>query len=84
MDKKTLGLLKKYFPYSFGKKSTQQDLIKAILLYVVAGFVGGLVIGLLGKIPLIGFLFGIVGTVVEIYVVAGIVLTVLDYKKMLK
>ena len=84
MDKKTLDLLKKYFPYSFGKKPTQQDLIKAILLYVVAGFVGGLVIGLLGKIPLIGFLFGIVGTVVEIYVVAGIVLTVLDYKKMLK
>ena len=84
MDKKTMDLVKKYFPYSFSKKKTRQDLIKAILIYLVAGFVGGLVIGLLGKIPLIGFLFGIVGTVVEIYVVAGIVLTVLDYKKMLK
>ena len=44
----------------------------------------GLVLGLLGAIPLLGIIFRIIGWVVDIYCLVGIVLVVLDYLKVLK
>jgi hypothetical protein len=50
------------------------------LIDVVCGFV----IGLLVKIPVIGILFTLVGSLVGLYALVGIVLTILVYLKVLK
>ena len=81
MDKKTL---KKYFPYSFKKKKTGKDLLINLLIYLIAGVIAGAVIGIFASVPVIKLITGLAGAVVEIYVLVGIVLSVLDYKKLLK
>ncbi len=78
-----MDFLNKVFPISF--KCTEKDaFIKALIMYVVAGVVGGLIIGLLSRIPFVGILFGLMGYLAEVYVTAGIVLSILVFTKVLK
>ena len=79
-----MDMLKKYFPYSFTEKKDVAALIINIIAYVVVGAVIGAVIGFLSGTPLVGWIIGILGTLVEIYVAAGIIISVLDYLKILK
>ena len=79
-----MDMLKKYFPYSFTEKKDVAALIINIIAYVIVGAVIGAVIGFLSGIPLVGWIIGILGTLVEIYVAAGIIISVLDYLKILK
>ena len=78
-----MDMLKKIFPFSFGVKDITA-LVVALIIYIVGGAVLGVVFGLLAKIPLIGILFGIVGWAVGVYCFVGIVLSVLDFLKVLK
>lgn len=48
------------------------------------GIVAGVLIGILDGIPIIGFIIKIVGGLVDLYVLVGMVLSVLDYMKVLK
>lgn len=72
--------LKKLFPISYKK-----SLVESIVYYVIAAIVFGLIIWLAtlltGWIPVIGailgWVLGIAGTLVEIYVIAGIVVSIL-------
>ena len=72
--------LKKLFPLSY-----QLDLVKSIIYYLVAAIVAGLLIwlstALTGWIPvvgaIIGWVLGIASTIIEIYVIAGIVVSIL-------
>lgn len=73
-----MDTIKKVFPYSF-KASSVKDLIVTIIVYLIADLVCGFVIGLLGKLPLIGWLFGIVGWLAGIYFFVGIVIAVLNF-----
>ena len=75
--------LKKFFPHAF-KALDVKALIIAISIYIVIGFIGGLIIGLLSLIPIIGLLAGIVGALLELYTLAGIVLAILVFLKVLK
>lgn len=78
-----MDLLKQIFPLSFRAKDTT-NLIIVLVIYLAAGFVGSFILGVLSFIPIIKYLFMIIGWVLEIYVFAGIVLTLLDYFKVLK
>lgn len=78
-----MEILQKYFPQAF-KAVDVASLVVAILIYVLFGAIAGAVIGLLCALPVIGVLFSILGTVVSIYAVAGIVISVLVYCKVLK
>ena len=79
-----MDLLKKYFPYSFGAADIVSLVIK-ILVYIIAGVLIGLVCKVISLVPFIGPIIAwVVGTVLEIYVLAGIVIAVLDYLKVLK
>lgn len=78
-----MDTIKKLWPYSF-KATDVKALIITIVIYIVADFVCGLVIGLLGKLPLLGFIFSLVGTVLGIYFFVGIVFAVLCFFKILK
>ncbi len=78
-----MDTLKKLFPFSFEVKDVASLIIK-IIVYLVAGAVIGFVLSILAKIPIIGIVVGLVGTLVEIYILAGIVIAVLDFCKILK
>ena len=66
-----MELLKKFFPYSFGVKDTSDFVVK-LIVYVVVGAVAGILIGLLAGIPILGILFSVVGSLIDLYVVIGI------------
>lgn len=79
-----MDLLKKFFPYSFGAKDVTGLVIK-IVVYLVVGLIVSLVCKLVSLIPFVGPIVAwLVGSVVDLYVLVGIVLTVLDYLKVLK
>lgn len=79
-----MDMLKKFFPYSFQAKKDIAALVINIIVYVVVGAVAGFVIGILDGIPVLGIIFGLIGSLVGLYTLAGIVLSVLDYLKVLK
>lgn len=76
--------LKKFFPFSFGEKKDVAALVINIVIYVVVGFVAGLLIALLSHIPVLGWIISFLGGAIDLYVTAGIVFSVLHYVKVLK
>ena len=79
-----MDMIKTIFPYSFGAKDLKALAIK-IVVYLVVGAIVGLLCGVIGLIPLLGPIIAwAVGGIVSIYSLAGIVIAVLDYMKVLK
>jgi hypothetical protein len=86
-----MDLLKKLFPISWKYKSEAKDLVIGIIIYLVAGIIGGVLLGIAGLftgIPVLGAILGIllraIGALLDLYVVAGIVIEVLLFAKVLK
>ena len=79
-----MGVLKQIFPLSFVRKEDVTGLVVNIVIYLAVGLVASLAIAILVHTPLVGFLIGMLGGLVDLYVLAGIVLSVLDYLEMLK
>ena len=75
--------LKKFFPHAF-KANDVKALIISLVIYVLIDVVCGFVIGLLAKIPLIGIIFSILGTVVGLYALVGIILSIRVFVKVIK
>lgn len=78
-----IDALKKFFPLSFKEGDTKQ-LIVTIVIYVIVALVVGLVLGLLGKIPLIGWIFRLVSWLIRVYCIAGVVLAILYFLNIVK
>ena len=84
--------LKKFFPLSFKRTDTAANLVVGILIYIVAGIIAGAVIALSALITvwipfiglIIGWALGLIGSLVEVYVVAGIVIQILVFAKVIK
>ena len=79
-----MDALKKIFPFSFKQKDSIAALIINILLYLVVGVIIGFVVGIIALIPIIGLVGGLIGGLIDLYVLAGIVISILDYCKVLK
>ena len=90
-----MEILKKLFPNAFA--STEKDnFIKALIIYIVVALIGSLVgflvgslVGsLLGGIPVIGAIVGLIlyifGTIVDVYAIGGVILTLLVYFKVIQ
>lgn len=85
-----MDMLKKVFPHAFAV-TDQSKLIGALIIYAVVLVIGAVIswlIGtLLGWIPLIGFIIGlllkIAGIIIDVYAVGGIILSLLVYFKVL-
>lgn len=71
--------LEKFVKLNFQSNEALFTMLVKIAVYLVFGIVAGIVLGLLGLIPFLGIFCGIVGALVEIYNLAGIILTVLDF-----
>ena len=78
-----MDFLKKFFPWSF-KANDVKALVISIIIYIVIGIVGGLIISLLSWIPIIGWLLGIIGGLLDLYTLVGIILAILVFAKVLK
>ena len=87
-----MDTLKKLFPLSWKYTKDAANLIIGILIYLAVGLVAGALIALSGLITgwipvvgaIIGWLLGIVGAVVDLYVLAGIVIQILVFTKVIK
>ena len=85
-----MSLLKKLFPISFGAKNVSALIIK-IVIYLVFALIGGIILALAGFIagwiPLLGgirlWALGVIGTIIDIYAVGGIVITLLNFFKII-
>lgn len=86
-----MDTLKKIFPLSWKYTKDVANLIIGIIVYLVVGILAGVVIwvaGLLTVIPVLGFILALVlrilGAIVDIYIVAGIVIQILVFAKVIK
>ena len=79
-----MDTLKKLFPFSFKEKNDLAALIVNILVYIVIGALVGCLIGILAGVPFVKWVVGILGTIFNIYVAVGIIISILDYVKLMK
>ncbi len=79
-----MDMLKKFFPLSFQPKADVAALVINILIQLVVGVVIGWVISIVVLIPIVGLIVGLVGGLLDLYILAGIILSCLDYFKILK
>lgn len=87
-----MDTLKKLFPLSWKYSKGASDLIIGILIYLVVGIVAGVLIrfagAITGWIPVIDKLAAIllkgIGGLIDLYVIAGIVIQILVFTKVLK
>ncbi len=75
--------LKQLFPLSF-RGTEMKDMIVSVILYIVVAAIASVLIWVVALIPIVNLVVGIVGTLVDIYVLVGIVLAVLNYFNVLK
>ena len=80
-----MDFLKKYWPTPFKieRKNLSSFLIQLIIFVVICAVVGVL-FGVLGSIPILGIIFWIFGSLLEIYSIVGIVLCVLVFLDVIK
>jgi hypothetical protein len=87
-----MDFLKNFWPMSFKKNDSVSNLVIGVIVYVVVGIIAGLIIGLAGLLtgwipvvgPVLGIILSAIGTLVEVYTVAGIVIKFLAYFNVLK
>ncbi len=78
-----MDMVKKFFPNAFKAKELSSFIV-ALVIYVLIDVVCGFVIGLLAKIPVLGIVFSLLGSIVGLYALVGIVLSILVFVKVLK
>ena len=80
-----MDMLKTLWPFSFKvKEKDVTSLVVQLIVLIVACAIAGVAIGLLMWIPIIGWIIGIVGSLVGLYCVIGIVLCILQFCAVLK
>lgn len=87
-----MATLKKLFPLSFKRTDSVANLIIGILIYLVVGIVAGAAIYLATMIggwipvvgPILGWALGVICTVIDVYVLAGIIIQILVFAKVIK
>ena len=79
-----MDILKKLFPLSFKMTGSVANLIIGTIIYLVAEIIVGVVLGLLGAIPVVGVIVSLAGALVGLYTVGGIVVMFLYHFKVLK
>lgn len=79
-----MDLLKKIFPLSFKYAKDVANLIVGIIVYLVVAAVGGIVIWLASLVPIVGWIIGALGGLLDLYVAVGVVLQILVFLKVVK
>lgn len=78
-----MDILKKIFPHAFGATELKPFVV-SLVIYVLIDIVCGFVISLLAKIPVLGIIFSLLGSVVGLYALVGVILSILVFLKVVK
>ena len=78
-----MNFLKTLFPFSFTPVDVRAFII-TLVVYAVVGAVAGALISLLSHLWIIGWIFKILGSLIDLYVLAGILLTILSFTGIVK
>ena len=78
-----MDFLKTWFPFSFRPADTRAFVI-TLVIYILLGTVIGVLIGVLSHLWLIGWIFRIIGSLLDLYLLVGIILTVLSFTGVIK
>ena len=73
-----MDTIKRIFPLSFNA-DTLVAFVKTLVTYLVLDIVSTILIGILGKLPLIGIVFGLIGSLLGAYFTIGLILTILVF-----
>ena len=80
-----MDMLKKLWPTPFKiEKGNVGSFVVQLIIFIVVCAVVGIVIGLLSAIPILGIIFWILGSLVELYSFVGVVLCILQFAGVLK
>lgn len=87
-----MDFLKKFWPASFKNNDSVANLIIGVIVYIVIAIIAGLLIWVAGFLTswipvagtILGYLLSALGSLVELYTVAGIVFKFLAYFNVLK
>lgn len=71
-----MDVLRRFFPFSF-KANDIKGFVVSLVIYIVVLGVGGIILGFLSQLPVIGFIFTICGSLLELYGFIGVVLAIL-------
>ncbi len=75
-----MDLVKKLWPTPFKiEKGNLASFLIQLIVFLVITAVVGVLIGILSAIPIIGIIFWIVGSLMELYTIVGIVLCILNF-----
>lgn len=74
-----MEILRKIFPFSFKPKKDIGELLLHILIHLGVGALATLLVA----IPGVGQIIGILSGIIDLYLTAGIVLSILNYCKVL-
>ena len=75
-----MDFIKKIWPTAFQvTKSDVKSFVIQLLLFIVVCGVAGWLVGLLGFIPIIGWIFGLVRWIIGVYGLVGVVLCILVF-----
>lgn len=73
-----MQFLKTFFPFSFRPVDVRAFII-TLIIYAVIGTVAGAIIGIFSHLWLIGWVFRIICSLIDLYVLVGVVLTILSF-----
>lgn len=79
-----MDMLRKYFPYAFAKKDGFTGLVINIIVHIVVAAIASIVIWLGSMVPFVGVVISILGSLVGLYILISMILSVLDYLQVLK
>ena len=80
-----MEFIKTFWPTPFKvKEKDVASLVVQLIIFIVACAIAGVLLGVLAKLPVIGFVFGIVGGLLGVYNLVGIVLCILQFFGSLK
>lgn len=75
--------LKKLFPFSY-KADGLKNFLVTLVIYIILDLACGIVIGVAGGLPLVGWAFRLIGWVAGIYISVGIIFAILRFLGFLK
>lgn len=75
---KFIEVTKKIWPFSWKDMTETKTFVLTLVGYVVATAIGFVLLGVLTRIPVIGWVFAPLGGVIELYTWCGIVLTIFN------
>ena len=79
-----MEVLRKLYPYSFQCKGELKKLVLTVVAYVVINAIIGLVLSVLGAVPILGLIFDVLGWFIGLYFIVAVITAIMSYFNILE